>query len=105
MLGIYWGVHKMLLMDLIEDAQGAGEPEGTGMRLDILRRIMDDLDANDTLKELLGTPPTENIAIVAMDGELNLYEPGMVKLTDEQKKSFVAEVDAILKRRIAEAAL
>lgn len=71
-----------------------------GIRLDIMRNIMDDLDASGKLRELFGDPVTKKLGIIAELNDLRITELNMVELSDEQKSMFLAELEAILVERI-----
>jgi hypothetical protein len=72
------------------EMMGPPKPPGRhpGIKLDVLQKIIDDLDGNPTLKEIFGEPVTSKLAIIDNEGSLRLVEAGVVELTDEQKKTF-----------------
>ncbi|MFH1788161.1 MAG: hypothetical protein ABH834_02125 [Candidatus Altiarchaeota archaeon] len=74
-----------------------------GVRLDILRNIMDDLDASPKLKEIFGDPVCSKLGIVPNINDIMIAEFHLVELSDEQRQVFQAELSAIMQARIKEA--
>jgi len=74
-----------------------------GIRLDILRKIMDDLDENPKLVKLFGSPVCSKLAVVPDVNDIWVTELNLVKLSGEQKKEFQGELSAIMQKRIKEA--
>jgi len=73
-----------------------------GIRLDILARIMADLDSDKELQGMFGSPVTAKLGIIAAVNDLRIVEIEAVKLSDAQKKRFLEVLNAILTRRIVE---
>ena len=74
-----------------------------GVRLDILRNIMDDLDASPKLKEMFGDPVCAKLGIVPNINDILIAELSLVELSDEQRQVFQVELSAIMQARIKEA--
>ncbi len=80
----------------------AGSQTPVGIKLDLLRSVMDDLDLNKKLQGMFGSPVCSKLGIVAMGNDLKISEGGMVKLTESDKKIFLEELNGILKKRLAQ---
>jgi len=74
-----------------------------GMRLDILRAVMDDLDANEKLKEIFGSPVCAKLGVIAEVNDLRITELKLIELSQEQEKTFIRELEPILEKRIKDA--
>jgi hypothetical protein len=70
-----------------------------GLKLEVLRSIIGDLNGSAKLQKLLGNPPCEKIGIVAMNNDLKFMELPTVKLSGEDKLIFLTEMDALLRSR------
>ncbi|MFH1722328.1 MAG: hypothetical protein ABH950_06975 [Candidatus Altiarchaeota archaeon] len=73
-----------------------------GIRLDILRSIMDELDSNKNLQEIFKSPVCSKLGIVAEVNDLRFVEAGLVDTTDEQRKTVVKELDTIITKCIVD---
>jgi len=89
-------------MDISDEVKAKLEQPPVGIRLDILRGIMDDLDANERLQGIFGSPVTGKMAVIADVNDLDIADAGFVDLTDEQQQTFRSELQAILKKRIVD---
>ena len=71
-----------------------------GIRLDLLRSVMDDIDGSPKLKVMFGSPVCSKLGIVSMENDLKIAEGGLVKLSEADKKKFLDELNTILKKRL-----
>ncbi|MFH1836432.1 MAG: hypothetical protein ABH851_09615 [Methanobacteriota archaeon] len=76
-----------------------------GMRLDILRAVMDDLEANEKLKEIFGSPVCAKLGVIAEVNDLRITELKLIELSEEQENVFLGELEPILQKRIKEAGI
>ena len=81
------------------------KPMGSvGIRLDVLRSVMDEIDSNDKLGAIFGSPVCSKLGIVAAGDDLLILEGADVKLTDEERKVFQRESKAAFESAMKKAA-
>ncbi|MBD3387946.1 MAG: hypothetical protein GF416_02760 [Candidatus Altiarchaeales archaeon] len=73
------------------------------IRLDILRRIADDIDADKTLQEIFGSPVSEKIAVYAEMNDLRIGDAKKAEISEEQERTLLAELEKIIEKRAQEA--
>ncbi len=66
------------------------KPQGKnpGIRLDIMKKIISDVDNHPILKEIFGVPVSNKLAIITVNKKLRLVENGVLELSDDQKQVF-----------------
>ena len=72
-----------------------------GLRLDILKDVITDLDGNPQLVSIFGEPVSSKLGIVAYLNDLRIVDAQLVELSEEQKQVFVAELEQTLARHMA----
>ncbi|MBD3387948.1 MAG: hypothetical protein GF416_02770 [Candidatus Altiarchaeales archaeon] len=72
-----------------------------GIRLDILRELIDGLSGRDELKSFLGEDPSKSIAAVSQDNDILFYivgsEGNVPTVTGEDHETFLNAVDSVLR--------
>lgn len=81
-----------------------GKPQ-VGIRLDILRGIMDDIDSNSSLNAIFGPHVTSKLGIIAEVNDLKIVDAKIVELKKEQEAEFLKELSGILKRNAEDSRL
>lgn len=89
-------------MDKSSSASGkaADEKLVVGIRLDVLRSILDDIDSNKKLKGIFGSPVGAKMGIIPIDQDFLISDLKMTPLTDQQKNTVKAEVSEIMLKHI-----
>ena len=75
------------------------EPPGKiypGVKLDVLRRVLDEIDADPELQAIFGTPVSSKLAFIDREGVLKVVEAGELPLNPQQKKTISNRVQAII---------
>lgn len=74
------------------------------VRLDLVKSIIDDLDSNEELKGIFGSPVSSKLALVydSEDNTMNVAEARMVELDDMKKIRFLKIVEEIFKKNLGE---
>jgi len=75
------------------------EPPGKihpGVKLDVLRKIADELDADPELQSIFGSPVSSKIAFIDKEGVFRIIEAGEIPLDNRQKEIFVSKLNVII---------
>ncbi len=72
-------------------------PERVGIRMDVLKNILTDLENNDELKGIFGEPVAKALVVVADNNDLRIEDGGMVELKEEHEKRFLAILDDVIR--------
>jgi len=78
-----------------------GEP-GIGLRLDLLRRMIDELDADTEMITLFGNPPSSKLAIFSDGKNMSIVDAGIIKLKEDQKLRFLMKLKDIYEKTLQE---
>ncbi len=73
------------------------EEERYGLRMDVLANIIDDINNNEELQTIFGTPVAKSLVVIADSNDIRIEEGGVIELTDEQEKKFIEILDSIIK--------
>ncbi|MFH1722014.1 MAG: hypothetical protein ABH950_05355 [Candidatus Altiarchaeota archaeon] len=68
----------------------------SGLRLDILVDVAEELNANLKLREIFGDPVISKLGVVAAMNDLKIVEAQLILLTAEQKEIFISELTQTL---------
>ena len=78
--------------------QSGGKPI-IGVKLSVLRSLMDEIDGNPKLQKVFGKPVCEKIGIAAIGNNIQFMELPTVKLSGEDKGTYLTEMNAIMRKR------
>jgi hypothetical protein len=71
-------------------------PQRVGIFLDVLERIIADLNRSEDLQEIFGTPVSRALAVVADNNDLRIEEAGRLTLDREQTATFLRVLDRVI---------
>lgn len=71
-------------------------PDRSGIFLDVLENIINDLNGNAELQGIFGIPVSRALIIVADQNDLRIEEGGRVELSTQQQKVFLRVLDEII---------
>ena len=80
-----------------ETAELGVNPNRVGIMMDVLDRIIADLNARQELKAIFGVPVSRSLVVVADCNDLRIEEAGSVSLTDDQQSKFLAVLDEVIR--------
>ena len=69
-----------------------------GVRVDVLKSVIRETDANIRLVELFGKRPSNKLALVHKDKQFHLVNAHDIDLTNEQEKEFLAITQKIMSK-------
>jgi hypothetical protein len=78
----------------------AAKVNTVAIRLDILGKIIDDLNKNPELAAIFGPQVSGKLALYFDGRDMKFVDAGVVKLTPEQEKKFVEAIKPILKENL-----
>ena len=78
-----------------------GETKRVRIRLDVLDKIIEELNTQAELEEIFGYPTANSLVIVADGNDLRI-EASQENLTKEQEEKFLKILDEIIKKNSAE---
>jgi len=91
-------------LDARKSAAEQGLDSVVGVRLDVLKKIVEDLDAQPRLREIFGEPVSAHLGLMALGNDLKFSELEVVELDEAKKKEFVDILREILGRNLTEGA-
>ncbi len=62
--------------------------ERVSIRLDVIKDVIEDIDRNNELQKIFGSPVSESLVIVAENNDIRIEEGGGIKLTKAESKRF-----------------
>ena len=71
-------------------------PDRIGVRLDIMERVIGDLNQNAELQGIFGVPVSKALLVVADGNDLRIEVHGDVELTPEQSQEFVSILEDVI---------
>lgn len=75
------------------------DKERVGIRLDVLKDIVSEIDNNVELQKIFGSPVSQRLFAVAEDGDFRIEEAGAVSLSEEEAKKFLKILNGIIKTK------
>ena len=72
----------------------------TGIRMDVLDRVIEDLNACRELQELFGVPVSRGLCLIADGNDLRIEDNGRVSLTAQQQQTFLGVLERILQTHV-----
>jgi len=93
---------KSRQLDDRKDAAEKGDEMFMAIRLDVLRQIVDDLDADPELKQIFGGKVSEKVGLVSMRNDIKISELKMTDLSKEDEAKFLHKLRNILRKNLTE---
>lgn len=75
---------------------------GVGLRLDLLDRIIDELNACRELKEIFGDPVSASLAVYSDGADVSIVDAGLTELSEEQKLVFLSRLREVYAKTLTE---
>jgi hypothetical protein len=72
-------------------------PDRVGIFMDVLDRIIDDLNNTPELQQIFGVPVSRALVVVADNNDLRIEEGGRVPLTEDQRNAFLRVLDEVVR--------
>ena len=91
---------KSAELDQRLDAYKKGEEMYMAIRLDTLRKILDDLDADPELRQIFGGDVTGKLGLISMRNDIKISELKMTDLSDADAKKFLHNLRTILRKNL-----
>jgi len=82
---------------MVEKETEEVNPDRVGIRMDVLENIIRDLNDNEELKKIFGSPVSRALVVVADNNDLRIEDAGIVELTDDQTEKFLEVLDEVIK--------
>ena len=73
-----------------------------GIKFNILRKIMDELESDSKVGEILGENPSTKLGIVANLNDLKIIDTQEVEMSEDGKVQLAATITEILEKNLAE---
>ncbi|MBU0762377.1 MAG: hypothetical protein KKD39_05075 [Candidatus Altiarchaeota archaeon] len=73
----------------------------TAVELKVLSQILSELEQSKKIKAIFGQDPLTNLGIVAVSNDLRIIDIDKIKLSEEQKKAFLDELNQIISSHMA----
>lgn len=72
-------------------------PNRVGIRMDVMKDIISDLNDNPELQKIFGTPVSKYLVVVADNNDLRLEDGGVSNLSEENQNTFLGVLEKIIK--------
>ncbi|MBN2014201.1 MAG: hypothetical protein JW778_03385 [Candidatus Altiarchaeota archaeon] len=73
------------------------DKDRVGIRMDVLYKIIKDLNNDVELQRLFGAPVAKSLFAVAEENDFRIEEGGNVELSDEEIQQFLQRLNKIIK--------
>ncbi|MFH0862586.1 MAG: hypothetical protein V1875_06090 [Candidatus Altiarchaeota archaeon] len=73
---------------------------GIGVRLDLLYRLTDELNADKDLAAIFGSPVSSKLAVFSNGKDISIVDAGIIKIDEEQKLKFLMRLKTIYERTL-----
>lgn len=82
------------------DAYKKGEEMYMAIRLDVLRKILDDLDSDPELRQIFGGDVTSKLGLISMRNDIKISELKMTDLKEAEAQKFLHNLRSILRKNL-----
>ena len=79
-----------------EQSGRRANPNRVGIFMDVLARIIADLNQSQELRKMFGTPVSRALVVVADNNDLRIEDAGQVPLDPEQTETFLRVLDQVI---------
>jgi hypothetical protein len=73
------------------------DKERVGIRLDVLHSIIEDLNRDNELQTIFGSPVSKALVAVAEENDFRIEEGGVIDLAEEETERFLEILNRVIK--------